>query len=67
MLFDFLNAALPEVRHPEFLSYKSQYMMREGAEMVEWWVAGSIFCVTVSQAAADSPFPSEEKKSCISE
>jgi hypothetical protein len=31
VLFDFLNAALPEVRHPEFLSYKSQYMMREEA------------------------------------
>lgn len=35
----FPSAAMPEVRHPEFLSYKSQYEMR-GGSWVGWMVSG---------------------------
>lgn len=38
----FPSAALPEVRHPEFLSYKSQYEMR-GGSWVGWMVSDGFY------------------------
>lgn len=38
----FPSAALPEVRHPEFLSYKSQYEMR-GGSWVGWMVSDRFY------------------------